>query len=91
MPRSSRKGKSLPYCFFQTFLLENSHLPLRQVNAFMNFMWEKIQPPPPPFPKFKVIKICFWTRDCQMYHQGQSVCKGSKSKQLARNQRPVYL
>lgn len=59
MPCSSQRGKSLPYCFFQTFPLENFHLPLRQVNAFMNFIWEKIQPPPPLFPKFKVIKICF--------------------------------
>ena len=60
MPHSSQRGKSFPYCFFQTFLLENSHLPLRQVNVFMNFIWEKIQPsPPPPFPEFKVIKICF--------------------------------
>lgn len=42
---------------FQTFLIENSHLPLKQVNAFMNFSCENIQDPPPP--KFKVIKIYF--------------------------------
>lgn len=59
MPCSSQRGKILPYCFFQTFLLGNSHLPLRQVNAFMYFIWEKIQSPPSPFPKFKVIKVCF--------------------------------
>lgn len=61
MSCSSWRGEA-PLLSFQNFLLENSHLPLKQVNIIMSLIWENsghCAPPPPPSVKFKVIKICF--------------------------------
>lgn len=60
MSCSSWRGEA-PLLSFQNFLLENSHLPLKQVNVIMSLIWENSGhcAPPPPSVKFKVIKICF--------------------------------
>lgn len=57
MPAAHEEEKASHMAFFQTFLLENSHFPLKQVNVLINFICEKIQDPYCTNPKFKMIKL----------------------------------